>query len=82
MISIVKYIMEDTFDSNDEESSSLGSAARKQRELEKIQQDREKQPGVATKLLKKITKPVPAPPPEDHTIYTNPIKKFFNAIKQ
>ena len=80
MISIVKYIMEDTFDSRDEESSSLHAAAEKQRAL-----DRQAGSGVGKKILKKVIpeqKPVPAPPPEDHTIYTNPIRKFINAVKQ
>lgn len=87
MISISKYISEMLDDSDYDKDGNPTPAhfeALKRLKARRLLKQQESQ-GTGTKLLKKVAPehtPVPAPPPEDHTIYTNPIKKFFNAIKQ
>ena len=90
MISIIKYIKEMI---SDDEENVLGKNLEKQygpeynKRLQMMKQQ-EKQPGTGTKVLKKTIKSTlkPAPPPtptvEEPAIYTNPIKKFINAVRQ
>jgi len=84
MISIIKYISEEMTDDAENREWRKNNQSRLNKML---QQDikRQESQGTGRKIIKKVTPentPVPVPPPEDHTIYTNPIKKFFNAIKQ
>ena len=88
MISIVKYISEIGEGGGDYDKDGNPTPAHfealKRLKARRLLKQQESQ-GTRTKLLKKVTPentPVPAAPPDDHTIYTNPIKKFINAIKQ
>jgi hypothetical protein len=87
MISIIKYISEMLEDSDYDKDGNPTPAhfeALKRLKARRLLKQQESQ-GTGKKILKKVMpeeKPVPAPPPEDHTIYTNPIRKFINAVKQ